>query len=144
LSYLLDASALLSMLIDYGEELLNIAAKTRMFILDLTLYEVGNGLWKLIALSKTLELSDAEDLLYVLKGLVRKNLIEIIKFDKLNLLRILQIAVNERLTFYDASYLEASEAVGATLVTEDAELRKKGLKYTAVIDYRELKERLQK
>jgi len=132
------------MLIDYGEELLNIAAKTRMFILDLTLYEVGNVLWKMIALSKTLELSDAEDLLYVLKGLVRKNLIEIIKFDKLNLLRILQIAVNERLTFYDASYLEASEAVGATLVTEDVELRKKGLKYTVVIDYRELKERLQK
>lgn len=141
----MDASTLLPLLLDYGEELPKIVVKARIFALDLTLYEVGNSLWKLVTLQNALELSDAEDILYALKSLVRKNMIKIIGFDELNTTRVLQIAVSEKLTFYDASYLAASEAVRAALVTEDMELREKAGKYIeVVIGYRELKGRLQK
>lgn len=140
MSYLLDTSTLLPLLIDYGEKLPNVTVNMKLFILDLTLYEVGNSLWKLVALQNTLELGDAEDILYVLESLTERRAIRVVEFRGLDMQRILQLAVSEGLTFYNASYVVASETVKATLVTEDVELREKAKKYVNVIGYRRFKE----
>jgi len=142
LSYLLDASTLLPLLIDYGEKLLSIDVKAKLYMLDLTLYEVGNTLWKLVALQSTLELEDAKDILYALKSLIRRDTIKVMMFEEINMERVLQLAASEKLTFYDASYIAASEAVKATLATEDKDLKEKAGKYIDVIGYSDLRGRL--
>jgi predicted nucleic acid-binding protein len=68
LRYLLDASVLLPLLLDYGDRLLSLVSKVELFITDLTVYEVGNSLWKLVVLLKTLDIRDADDIVYVLEG----------------------------------------------------------------------------
>jgi predicted nucleic acid-binding protein len=142
LRYLLDASTLLPLLLDYGEKLLAITTRVELFILDLTLYEVGNSLWKLVALLNTLELKDAEDIVYVLKSMLSRGMLKVVEYSKLDPQRILELAVNEKLTFYDASYIAASETIKAVLATEDTELREKARKYISVIGYKEFREKL--
>lgn len=141
---MLDASTLLPLLLDYGEELLSVATRVELYVVDLTLYEVGNSLWKLVTLLNSLELRDAEDIVYILKSLVKKEVVRVVRFDELDLYKVLGLAVGERLTFYDASYIVASEAVGAVLVTEDRELREKARKYINTMGYSEFRERLAK
>ncbi len=141
---MLDASTLLPLLLDYGEELLSVATRVELYVVDLTLYEVGNSLWKLVTLLNSLELRDAEDIVYILKSLVKKEVVRVVRFDELDLYKVLGLAVGERLTFYDVSYIVASEAVGAVLVTEDRELREKARKYINTMGYSEFRERLAK
>ncbi|RLE92494.1 MAG: hypothetical protein DRN04_10190 [Thermoprotei archaeon] len=142
MKFLLDASVLVPLLLDYGEKLLSIAAKVSLHILDLTVYETGNSLWKMSTLLKIISLEDAVEITEVLKDLTRRKLIEPIYFNELNLLRIIELAANENITFYDSSYIVASEKLNAVLVTEDKELVKKAEKYVNVMTYTQLKQYL--
>jgi len=142
MKFLLDASVLVPLLLDYGEKLLSIAAKVSLHILDLTVYETGNSLWKMSTLLKIISLEDAVEITEVLKDLTIRKLIEPIYFNELNLLRIIELAANENITFYDSSYIVASEKLNAVLVTEDKELVKKAEKYVNVMTYTQLKQYL--
>ncbi len=76
MSYLLNASALILLLLDLGEEILQIATKTQLYIADLTLYEIGNGLWKLVTLLRTMALENALELINILRMLIMKKLLK--------------------------------------------------------------------
>jgi predicted nucleic acid-binding protein len=95
-----------------------------------------------VALQSTLELEDAKDILYPLKSLIRRDTIKVVMFQEINMERVLQLAASEKLNFYDASYIAASEAVKAALATEDKELREKAGKYIDIIGYSDLRGRL--
>ncbi|RLE98682.1 MAG: hypothetical protein DRJ63_07390, partial [Thermoprotei archaeon] len=135
MKFLLDASVVVPLLIDYGEKLLNIVAKVSFHVLDLTVYEAGNSLWKMSTLLKITSLEDAIEIIEVLKELTRKKLIKPIYFNELDLLGITELAARENTTFYDSSYIVASKKLNATLVTEDKELIKKAEKYVNVMTY---------
>jgi len=136
---LLDASTLIPLLLDYGERLLDITAKMQLYVIDLTFYEVGNSLWKLVSLAKTISLEDAVEILEVLDVLVKRGLIIAVSFNKLDPHRIIELAAAEKLTFYDTSYIVAAEKLNATLATEDRELREKAGKYVNTVNYEELR-----
>jgi len=138
---LLDASIIVPLLLDYGEKLLDIATRIPLHVTDLTIYEAGNSLWKLSTLRRTVSLEDAVEIIGVLKDLVRKEVIGIVRFDELDLRRIIELATAEKTTFYDTSYMVAAEALGAALVTEDRELKEKAKKYVDVITYNQLRRR---
>ena len=138
---LLDASIIVPLLLDYGEKLLDIATRIPLHVTDLTIYEAGNSLWKLSTLRRTVSLEDAVEIIGVLKDLVRKEVIGIVRFDELDLRRIIELATAEKTTFYDTSYMVAAEALGAVLVTEDRELKEKAKKYVDVITYNQLRQR---
>lgn len=138
--YLLDASVLVPLLLDYGEKLLNIASKATIYTLDLTIYEAGNSLWKLVVYLNTIDLKDAKDIMHVLKDLTKRGIVKTIRFNQLNPCKILELAANEKITFYDASYIVASEKTEATLVTEDKELREKAGKYVNTVTYTQFKQ----
>ncbi|RLE80709.1 MAG: hypothetical protein DRJ52_05800 [Thermoprotei archaeon] len=142
MKFLLDASVVVPLLIDYGEKLLNIVAKVSFHVLDLTVYEAGNSLWKMSTLLKITSLEDAIEIIEVLKELTRKKLIKPIYFNELDLLGITELAARENTTFYDSSYIVASKKLNATLVTEDKELIKKAEKYVNVMTYAQLKQYL--
>ena len=49
---------------------------------------------------------------------------------------------NEKITFYDASYIVASKITEATLVTEDKELREKAGKHVNTATYTQFKQKV--
>lgn len=136
---LLDASAIVPLILDYGERIIGLAARVPLHTIDLAVYETGNSLWKLSSLLKTIGLEDANEVLEVLRELVRRRIIEITRFDKLDLRRIMKLATDENTTFYDASYIVAAETLNAVLVTEDKELRKKAENYVSTMTYIQLR-----
>ncbi len=111
--YLLDASAVYPIILRMKEEAMKFS---HIFsVLDLTFYEVGNVLWKEFRRGRL------EDW---------KTVVEMFEefFSEVGVRRmpdmgdILELAVNENLTFYDASYLVAARENGMKLVTGDRDL----------------------
>jgi len=140
--FLLDASVLIPLLLNYGEKLLGITGEISLYLMDLTIYEVGDSLWKLVFLLKVISLKDAIEIIEVLEDLVKKRFIRAVYFTELNLPKIVKLAIAEGLTFYDSSYIAAAEKLSSTLVTEDKELRKKAKKYVKTMSYEQLQENI--
>jgi len=134
---LLDANSLL-LLIRSNEEAR--AVKSPIIedskILDLTLYELGNGIWKESELIKSLSPDEAEKLANDV-SLVLSNL------DKLTVTAaefpaVLSIAKSERKTFYDSSYIYVAKREKMTLVTEDQNLSKIARKHVHTVSISEI------
>ena len=138
--YLLDASALVPLLSEFGKQLIVKARETKLFTMDLTIYEAGNSLWKLSTLLKSISLEDAAELIGVLGDLTATEIIEAIRFTELNLTRTLRMANEHGITFYDSSYILIAKERAATLVTDDAKLRDAASKYAKTMAYRDFKE----
>lgn len=133
--YLLDASALVPLIVDCGEALILRKPRLGMYTTELGVYEAGNALWKLAVLTKDIAVEDAAELLSVLQHLIKRRVVELISIHEINLEETVRIAARERMTFYDASYVVAARMRGLTLVTEDRELREKAASYISVTPY---------
>lgn len=142
MKYLLDASALLPLVIRRGKRLIVEASKENLATTDLALYEACNSLWKLATLLKSISLEDALDVSATLKDLVVRGLIQLTSFAKLDFPSALKRAYEGRLTFFDASYIVAAKNTGAILVTEDEELLKAAFRVVKTITYTDLENRL--
>lgn len=122
--FLFDASAFVNLIVSRGDE--SLAALETQRILDLTLYETGNSLWKLRSIGR-LDPQDAASLMHVAAKVS----------DHMTLLRpstadfppILTIALEERASFYDSSYVHMAGKHALELVTDDARLAKVASKY---------------
>lgn len=105
-------------------------------VLDLTVYEMGNILWKERSLLKILTKEDLASLASTTQQVLA--LIERISMSPGDVGLTLQLAEDEGLTFYDASYLQAAMERHAVLVTEDEKLRRAAKKRVAVKSAAEL------
>ena len=65
---------------------------------------------------------EAEAFLLTVAGFL--GLLRLVSLAEIDLKRILSLAVSNRLTFYDSSYIAAAEAKRLTLVTDDEALAK--------------------
>jgi predicted nucleic acid-binding protein len=111
--YLLDASALYPMLvrgIPFNSE--------ECAVSSLTEFEIGNTLWKE---NRKKELDDSERIAEIFE----ESMVGLSKIWVDSLVRVLAIAVERNLTFYDASYAYLAEKENMKLVTEDVDLLKK-------------------
>jgi predicted nucleic acid-binding protein len=144
LKILLDASALLPLITQSGKKLITEASHTDFWTTDLAIYESCNAIWKLVTLLKTLTSKEAQNIIEVLKELTDKNLIKTTNFTNINLPNTLDIAQKLQLTFYDASYITASQNLKATFVTDDQKLLKAANKYTQTITFSGLQSELAK
>lgn len=131
---LFDASAFLNLVLKRGEGAFGLIVDGSL--LDLTLYEVGNTVWKLASLRKRLSIEEAEDLLALAEKLATRA--RMIAHSGLSFAEAIRIAVNENVTFYDAVYVEAARASGMVLVTDDGLLRRVASKYVEVKGSEEL------
>ena len=112
MSYLLDANAFLDL----------VKRRTLVkgqYILDLTIYEIGNAIWKEAVLFKTLTKDEAVTLMDEITNIVQK--LNIIRIQD-DLDKIMEIAIKEQLTFYDAAYLYFAKKYQLILVTNDKKL----------------------
>ncbi len=142
MKYLLDASALVPLLSEFGERLIVKAAEERLSTTDLAVYEAGNSLWKLSTLLKLISLEDAVEAMDILKDLTARDIIHVVGFKELNLANTLRLAGGEKLTFYDTSYIVTAEIVEATLVTEDERLREAASKRVNTTTYTDFKRKV--
>jgi predicted nucleic acid-binding protein len=142
LKFLLDASALIPLVTQSGKKLIAEATNADLWTTDLAIYESSNGLWKLATLLKTLTLKEAQDISAVLIELTDKNLIKTTNFTSINLPETIDMAQKLQITFYDASYIAASQKMKATLATEDQKQLKAANKYVKVISFSQLQNEL--
>ena len=101
--------------------------------IDLAFYELGNAVWKQVNLYQTLSMDEAKIALDALLSVFDK-MHKIQEFEPLN---ILEIAVTEGLSYYDAAYLQAAMDKKMTLVTDDKKLKQVGDKYVNTVTSRE-------
>ena len=127
--YLLDASAFM-FLIKKSSAQGVIECLQDSIVLDLTYYEVGNAIWKESTLTKFITAEDSKALEKVAQTILMKTdriTIEAVTFQK-----ILEIAKNEKLSFYDSSYIYFAKEKDLKLITEDKQLKAKAQKYVDV------------
>jgi len=90
-------------------------------LLDLTMYEVGNAIWKVSKLVNKSDKSaalDAVEQAYYLTALMEVAKVEGVE----GLTGTMEIAFDGGLSFYDSAYLHTAKRWGLTLVTEDERL----------------------
>jgi len=86
--------------------------------LNLSLYELGNVIWKYVVRGK-ISVKEAEKLLALIKKTIY--LMEIVEIG-LNL-RALTIAIEQNISYYDASYIQLALQEKDYLITEDKKLQ---------------------
>jgi predicted nucleic acid-binding protein len=116
--YVLDASAIGALLERMKDK--GLIYLKGSLILDLTLYELGNIIWKACRLRRVISeeeaLEGAKDLAKVLELASR------VQFKGGDVEEVMRLALSLGLTFYDASYLYLAKSKDYVLVTEDEEL----------------------
>ena len=104
------------------------------YTLNLAFYEMGNAIWKQVHLHKALTQEEGGEALAALTevyGQMREIHIE-------DASSILDLAVEEGLTYYDASYIHAAIKNDAMLVTDDRKLHTAASKYVETTTSEEL------
>ncbi|MBO3755137.1 MAG: type II toxin-antitoxin system VapC family toxin [Candidatus Brockarchaeota archaeon] len=132
-----DASSLL-LLIKHSKEAELLKKLKDAASLDLTAYEVGNGLWKWISLKRSVSLVEARDLITTLTRIFSMDGFSVIGFRDLNQSAILDLAAENNITFYDACYIMASVMSKVPLVTEDEKLKRVAAKYVRVLSWKDV------
>lgn len=117
MKYVLDTSAIINLISRLGNKSIDLFKES--LTTDLAYYEIGNFLWKI----------GREDLI--------KDFLNVLKFihvENVNLNEeVLAIAIKEKLTYYDATYLFLSRKYNATLVSDDKDLINKGAKKSSEV-----------
>ncbi len=127
--YLIDASSFI-ILIKKANVQATVECLKDSMVLDLTYYEVGNAIWKESILTKFLTPKDSTAIGNAAQTILSK--IERIISETASFQKILEIAKNEKLSYYDSGYVFFAKERGLTLVTEDKELKAKARKYVDV------------
>ena len=118
---LFDASSLVDVLIGADGVSVGIDAVFDQHILDLTIYESSNALWKIAFVRDELTTTELETAISILGRLDRDVSVE--KATGATLLSVMQTARRTGCTFYDASYITVADSHDLTLVTEDRAVR---------------------
>lgn len=96
-------------------------------ITPLTFYEIGNAVWTESELLESLSKDDLGTLQEKITRILPTIWMFAIPFD--DFAGILEIAKNERLSFYDSSFVHLARKRNLTLVTDDAKLSRIAKKY---------------
>lgn len=136
----LDSSVLVKWITSKDEELIKEAreilhslqkGKTRVFAPELANFEIGNALWK-----KQVPLSEA---LFDLE-LFYDFPVEFISWDLALAKKTAEIAIKNKITYYDAAFIALAEKYKAILVTDNPKHQKKNfsskIKIVALKDYK--------
>ncbi len=111
IKYLLDTSALYPLVLKVREKLL---FYTELFaILDLTIYEIGNVVWREYRKGRITDPVSVSRMFEVVVGSIEKLSINE------EVCRVQEIAIENNLTFYDAAYIYVTRKNKLKLVTED-------------------------
>ncbi len=117
---ILDASVYAPLIVLCGRALPTVLREIRAIILDLTIYEVCNAFWKECVKLGRIDRERAKLACIVSKELSRY--VVLFRIDNLNLEEIMDIAIANNITFYDASYIALARKLNASIATEDSDI----------------------
>ncbi|MBX8638442.1 MAG: type II toxin-antitoxin system VapC family toxin [Thermoplasmata archaeon] len=117
-------------MISQGGRIIDIV--TGNWTLDLTVYEVGNAVWKLNTIKSKITSAEADNLLRNLLDIVADR-IRLISSSEIDHLSTIRIAREEKLSYYDATYLSIAMTRNLLLVTDDRRLYNSAKKYVKVL-----------
>lgn len=120
--YLYDASAIVN-LVKRGE----VKAFYNGYTLDLAIYEVTNAIWKECCLLKNIQANTALKLIELISKIFSIMSLYTIRGHEE---KVLDLAIKEGITVYDASYIYVAADNKLTLVTDDKKLANVARKYT--------------
>lgn len=116
---LYDASAFLNLLLNEGSKSLSILPGQT--VLDLTLYELGNGIWRIQYLQKKITKEEACLLLdSCIQVMSSMNVLDVDGLEN----QVKEIASDNGQSFYDSAYIAVAKKYGLELVTDDKKLLK--------------------
>ncbi|MDK6027911.1 type II toxin-antitoxin system VapC family toxin [Ignisphaera sp. 4213-co] len=118
MGYVFDSSALLNIIRLMGFNSLSILRGG--YILTLTIYEIGNALWKEAARLNTISVDEAIKILEIVTSIIYKALNIV---DPQNSKLVLKLAHELSITYYDSSYIVAAFELNIGLVTDDKNLK---------------------
>ncbi len=128
---LYDASAIILLTKNHPQEAPTLLKQGHL--LDLTLYELGNTIWKISKLYNKPDKGIAHEsleLVYHLIALMNKHEIK----NRQTYTAIMDNAFQYNLTYYDSAYLTTAQQHKLTLVTEDKQLEKAARKANIPVD----------
>jgi predicted nucleic acid-binding protein len=117
MKYLFDSSAIFKAVKENKVEVL-----VGNCTLELARYELGNVLWKSLALEGKASGAEIKSLAKIVKRVL--SVMEVLQIS-CSEEEILEIANKTKITFYDAAYAYHAMAKNLTLITEDTQLLKK-------------------
>jgi len=116
---LYDASAFLNLILTEGSNSLSILSGQT--VLDLTLYEIGNSIWRIQHLQKKITREEACSLLDSCVQIISSmNVLDVVGIEN----QVKEIASDNGQSFYDSAYLAVAKKHGLELVTDDKKLLK--------------------
>jgi predicted nucleic acid-binding protein len=124
IKYLIDASSIAILLGKIKEKAVEFLEEAST--LDLALYELGNFIWKECTLKKMINRDEAIAKIKDLTEIIA--LMDVKKLEKEDVIGVMQIALDLKLTFYDASYLHVAKSTDKILITNDSDLLDKAKK----------------
>jgi predicted nucleic acid-binding protein len=116
---LFDAGASINVMIRKGGGALKLLKGQHM--LDLTIYEVGNALWRLASLEK--KISNEQACMLLESFMLMMQNLQVLNINGMER-SVKELSAENRITFYDASYLIAAERNDLVLVTDDKVLER--------------------
>lgn len=116
---LYDTSAFLNLLLNKGSKSLSVLQEQA--VLDLTVYELGNSIWKLSHLQKKIAKAEACTLLDACLNVISN--MKILNIDDMED-DVKELSINVGQSFYDSSYLALAKKHNLELVTDDKKLQK--------------------
>ncbi len=131
MNYLLDTSSIFELLLKNDLKFLKNIIRNS-YTLDLTIYEIGNVIWKRYSLIKDISSREVEKIIKIIQFLLSKmNMLQLTK-NLTYMSDIIELAKKENISFYDASYLFFATKYNLILITEDQKLKEIAKKYVNV------------
>jgi len=141
--YVLDASVYAPLILQYGARLIGMLRKVEVATLDLAVYETCNVFWKQHVKIRRISRGEAMVACRVSKALTRY--VTVYKVIDLDVEETIKIAIDNNITFYDASYITLARELGAPIATEDKDIKNVAPGYNIkVLDYHQLMSILEK
>ena len=119
--YVLDASVYAPLILQYGAKLIKRLREMKITTLDLAIYEACNVFWKQHTKAHKIDRNEAIVACKVSKALTRY--IILYKITDLDIEEAVKIAIDNNITFYDASYIALAKKLNTPIATEDKDIK---------------------
>ncbi len=105
------------------------------YTVDLAPYELGNSIWREAWLNRKISYEEAKKLIEIVTKLMKvMKIMFVVDYES----EILDLAYEEGINFYDASYIFSAIKIQGFLVTEDEYMKRHAEKYVNVVSIDDL------
>jgi len=130
LTLLFDSSSLVLMLLKFNTDQA-VRILSGGAVLDLTVYEVGNAIWKRCKIFKAVREEEAVRFMISFRKIIAS--MRVFSASGVEIDEVLKMALGEGISFYDATYIQVARREKFDLVTDDRRLAEVATKYVRSI-----------